>query len=310
MSPEDWQAGSLENWELDENRLQSADLTIFDATIPETLPPGNMFFIAPPASIPGMFEVLGRVDQPIARSGDANHPLLQNLNLAEIQILNAVALAPGEWSRTVVAGSGEAAGTGATSVPLLLAGEIGGRRVAVLAFDVHQSDLPLQPAFPILVANLIEYLGPGIEGRTPVQLAPGEALSLSLPPEVERVRLARPAGQEVVMPAQDGRANLLPLAEPGLYRLTVEPTEERADLAVNFFDPLESSIAPRSDLVLAGDRNPSSPGAVQPPAYREWWRPLALMALAVLMLEWLVYQRSALLEYLSVLRRRLRPSRF
>ena len=36
-----------------------------------------------------------------------------------------------------------------------------GRRIVVLAFDLHQSDLPLQVAFPLLISNIIGYLAPG-----------------------------------------------------------------------------------------------------------------------------------------------------
>jgi len=42
--------------------------------------------------------------------------------------------------------------------PLLLAGQTDNRRVAVIAFDLLQSDLPLQVDFPILVANLTAWL--------------------------------------------------------------------------------------------------------------------------------------------------------
>ncbi|MFN8454222.1 MAG: hypothetical protein U0401_06020 [Anaerolineae bacterium] len=33
-----------------------------------------------------------------------------------------------------------------------------------------------------------------------------------------------------------------------------------------------------------------------PPAYQEWWRPLAVGALMLLVIEWLVYHRSKVLK--------------
>src|SRR6266545_4987508 len=54
-----------------------------------------------------------------------------------------VKIAPESWAHVVVDGDGG---------PMLLAGEKDGRRIVVLAFDLHNSDLPLQVAFPLLLS--------------------------------------------------------------------------------------------------------------------------------------------------------------
>ena len=53
------------------------------------------------------------------------------------------------WAQTVLAAQGGS---------LLLAGEPQGKRVAILTFNLLQSDLPLKVDFPILVANLSRWL--------------------------------------------------------------------------------------------------------------------------------------------------------
>jgi hypothetical protein len=58
---------------------------------------------------------------------------------------------------------------------LIFRGEVEGRRIAVLAFDLRHSDLPLQVAFPLLWANLIDWLAPGAGSAVPAQALPGEA---------------------------------------------------------------------------------------------------------------------------------------
>jgi hypothetical protein len=177
--------------------------------------------------------------------------------------------------------------------------------VAILAFSLQQSDLPLRPAFPLLMANLGNYLAPGAGNLVPPSLAPGEALTLNMPAQVERLRLASLAGAGMTFAVQAGRASIPPLVQPGLYTLTFEPGGAElapARFAVNFFDPLESAISPKHALDLAGPTEPGAASASLPPAYREWWRPLALGALVLLVVEWFVYQRSAVLKWWSVLR--------
>lgn len=296
-----------------------ATLYIFDGVVPESLPAGNLLFIAPPAAVPDLFEVVGQVATPLPAVVAAEHPLLENVSLAQTQILSATAITPGPWARTLVAGQGPDGETW----PLLFAGESAGRRVAVLAFQLQHSDLPLQPAFPVLVANLVRAasLAPGVSGLgwpLPAGIAPNQAVALSLPPGVERVRLTRPDGRTEAVAPEAGRVTLggAALGQPGLYRLAFEPAPatlpgaETVLFAVNFFDPRESDVAPRADPGLGraepsvdGGSTAGRPLAASPPAHREWWRPLALAAVALLVLEWLVYHRSALLSALRGLPR-------
>jgi Ca-activated chloride channel family protein len=310
IGPEDWQANIPSSSQRPPvgnlPALPSSTLHIFDSTVPDQLPPGNLLFIAPPAAVPGLFDVIGQVTNPVPQPTQADNPLLQNVNLSATQILTTTVLSPTNWGRTVVAA--EISSNPPTSLPLLLAGEVEGRRVAVLAFSLHQSDLPLRPAFPILMANLVNYLAPSPGALVPAALTPGEALSFSIPAQVEQVRLTPPAGPDIVLPAQAGRVSLPPLAQPGLYTLTFETTAGAVNstrFAVNFFDPLESAIAPRPELELT---NPAGLVPVLPPlppAYQEWWRPLAFGALVLLVSEWLVYQRSVVFKYWTFLRRRV-----
>ena len=68
------------------------------------------------------------------------------------------------WARPVIPGPGTS--------PLLYAGTLAGRPAAVMAFEPRRSDLPLQVAFPVLLANLAGELLGGSE--TPQDaIAPG-----------------------------------------------------------------------------------------------------------------------------------------
>jgi hypothetical protein len=282
---------------------------IFDSYVPETLPPGNLLFIAPPQSVVGLFEVQGQTANPVVRPILNEHPLLDNVNLLETQILTTSVVAVADWSRVVVEGD-LSDGVNAETVPLILAGETAGRRVVVLAFDLHQSDLPLRPAFPILMANLVNYLAPDAANLVPTQVTPGEALAITVPPAVERVGLQGPVGTERLINVENNRVSLPPLLTPGLYELTFETAGLNAEaldqtrFAVNFSDPLESAIAPQATLPTSAATAQTDTTAEMPPAWQEWWRPLAVIALILLVLEWLVYHRSRLFQLRGLIARR------
>lgn len=327
ISPEDWKVGSLANNPQPSNPppLQPSNvspLTIFDSYTPDTLPPGNLLFIAPPDSIPGLFDVLGQTINPVPQPAIEEHPLLKNLTLAETQILTTSVISAPSWSQIIISGQIQASNpstslrTGPStlqpspplpSIPLLLAGEVEGRRVVILPFALQQSDLPLRPAFPIIMANFITYLAPGAASLLPVDVVPGQTLSLSLPAAVNQLRLVAPDGATATVAAEAGRVTLPPLIQPGLYHITFEPGDALppATLAVNFFNPLESNIAPKPNLAVTGSATVSNNVTPLPPAYQEWWRPLAVGALILLVIEWLVYHRSTVWQYWAITQHRL-----
>ena len=286
------------------NPSTTPGLHIFDGNVPESLPPGNLLFIAPPESVLGLFTVAGQTQAPALLPQTGGHDLLQAVDLAETQILTTTVIQPAAWAKPLLNADLPESNV---SIPLLLAGEIDGRRVVVLAFDLHQSDLPLRPSFPILVANVIAYLGPNAASLIPTQIPPGESLTLSLPPEVTQIRLTRPDGtSETVEPTQNHFILSSP-REPGPYTLTlaeaIPEKSQTVQVAVNFNDPLESAIAPQPDRLAESTPRPATGGMIGPPAHREWWRPLGFAALALLLIEWLVYRRGVLRARWHQLRR-------
>ncbi len=268
-------------------------LIIYDNTIPDTLPTtGSLLFIAPPRST-DYFTTTGTVDTPRPRIVDSSDPLVQNLSLSEVSILDAVQIPLPDWAVPVV--SGEL--SDGTNTPLLMRGEVNGQRIAVLAFDFRRSDLQLQVAFPLLWANMIDWLAPGAGSAVPEQVAPGETLIFNAPEGAQSAAITRPDGSTVQVQAQNGRFAFADTTQLGAYRLQFQPAEpdnpQEAAFAVNLFAPQESSLEPAANLPnLQGDSETAAGGALR--SMREWWRPLALLALGLLVGEWLVYQRAAL----------------
>jgi hypothetical protein len=299
----------------------AGQLVVFDAYTPitSTLPGGPLLFIGPPRST-GLFSVTGKVEAPAPRPLSPDDPLLANVNLAGISVLDSARLPLPEWAHTVIAG--DVTGSPEDSVPLLFAGEVEGRRVAVLAFDLRRSDLPLQVAFPLLLANLTGWLSPGggcpppqegqesapcsVVGNFPTQAVAGQALSLPLPLEAQQVTLTRPDGSRSRLEPQAGQLVLAGLDQLGIYQLdwgTGGALTGGVRFAANLFLAQESDILPAGNLPLEGS-DANAGGQVPQQARQEWWRPLALAAVILLVAEWLVYHRATLNRMLRMLKLR------
>jgi Ca-activated chloride channel family protein len=267
-------------------------LTIFDTVLPSSdrLPPGALFFIGPPRSS-AFFSVTGSVESPIPRPASADEPLLRHVDLRDIAIQRTPHLQLPAWGRSVIVAASD---DGSDNVPLLTVGQVDGRRLAVLAFDLRQSDLPLRVAFPLLLANLMDFLTPGTTGTLPETISPGRPMAIPLPPEAKGASVTRPDGTTTWVPAKGGQVVLVETGVLGIYEVKGKSGNQDRLLhrfAVNGFNPQESDIVPREHLDLPSSGTQTE--AAERPTRREWWRPIAWIALAILTTEWLVQHRGA-----------------
>lgn len=163
------------------------DLIIFEGFVPATLPATPILAIAPPKSS-SLGDVVGTLENPGIGTLGTDEPILRYVDLATIHIASAQRLALPAWARTVIPGP--------KGAPLLYSGVRAGLPAAVLAFTPRESDLPLQVAFPILLANLTgELLGGSAAPTTAIK--PGEPVSLSVPAGATGLRVVAPDGRTV-----------------------------------------------------------------------------------------------------------------
>ncbi len=314
------------------------DLVIFEGWLPATLPARPILAIAPPVSS-ALGTVTGTLSNPAIGSLDASDPALRYVDLSTVHIAEAQRLELPAWARSVIPGAGPGA------APLLYTGQLAGHPAAVLAFPPRRSDLPLQVAFPVLLANLTGELLGG--SQTPADaIAPGAPVTLAIPPGAVGVHVVRPDGatDDLLAPTGEGatvtfaRTDLL-----GVYSVTPipaagatpspsgasaagtgstagtpvpggtgapSPTFRPADpnapvrFAVDLLDLGESDIAPGDPAKLTAlGAAPASPApsaagggapAGVPQSRDELWAPIVLLALVVLTVEWLVYERDTL----------------
>jgi hypothetical protein len=258
------------------------DLVVLDGMIPDELPPGNLLLVNPPSN--PLFEVTG-VFTDTAPARVTGHPLARFLDWEPVHVSQAGFVQAPSWADVLV---------GAPGGPLIFVGETGGRRIAVLTFDLHDSDLPLQIAFPILMANLVEYLLPSSPLAPSIPeggLRPGETLSIRPEPGVTGVEVTTPSRRVVSLAPGEGGTALSDTGETGLYTVQYLGTSSQAEehFAVNLFNPQESNIRPKDVLQTASGPIPAS--QQEAVGQRELWPWLAGTALAVLMIEWWVYHR-------------------
>ena len=121
------------------------DLIVFEGFLPATLPKSPILAIAPPRTS-ALGDVAGTLKDPGIGTIDPDEPVLRFVDLSTTHIAEAIKLTTPSWARTVIPGP--------RGAPLLYSGTRDGLNQAVLAFEPRRSDLPLQVAFPILIANL------------------------------------------------------------------------------------------------------------------------------------------------------------
>jgi hypothetical protein len=261
------------------------DLVIFDRVAPAgaELPESNLLFIAPPAST-SLFAVSGTISQTRIRRVESSDPLLSYVKLNTVRVGQAQAVTPPPWGRTLIEAEGG---------PLLIAGQAGSRRVAILAFDLHHSDLPLQIDFPLLMVNLARWLLPGDNLSQGQSLRANQSFDLPGAASADQTLIRTPGGSEISIPAD--QTAFAGTGELGIYQVLGQSADRPepaviSEFAVNLLAEAESDIRPRPVSL-----EPTPTAAQASPAVtgqREWWWALGLAGLAILLLEWWVYWRG------------------
>lgn len=265
------------------------DMYVFDGVpLPEPPPAADMLIINPqPGST--LFTVNGVFSDTVAIRL-ANSPLLQFVDWRTVHIKQAQSVeAP--WAQTLVQGEGG---------PLILTGERNGRRVAFITFDLGNSDLPVQIAYPILMANITSWLTPGRAFEAATTLKPGDPVKVSPGASTTAVAITRP--DTSVWEQAVGEEDIIytETTQPGLYTIRLRDAQGERDagsFAINLFSPTESNLTPVPDLQIGLAETPST--AEGNVGQRELWTWLAFIAVLVLLAEWWVHHRGTQLPVIK-----------
>ncbi len=179
--------------------------------------------------------------------------------------------------------------------PLYLSIERPEGKVLVLTVDLDKGDLPLQTAFPIMVANALGWFA-GTKGELRESLATGSVSEWELPGKAAYA-LHSPDGRTLPVPSDGTKATLGPLDRCGVWSVdrATPPASKKAapdaratpdfEVACNLADRRESDLRPPGAWK-------TSPTAAQAGfGGRPLWYILIVLAWGLAAAEWYLYQR-------------------
>lgn len=234
---------------------------LFHLTAPDAFPPTNAAFFLPPEG--NRLFPLGKSTQRVhVTEWIAAHPLTSYLAFPLFSPTYAQSLRPTGWGQAVIK---------STVGPLVLAGEVEGKRYVATGFDalpyLGKRNLPVS----IFTLNLLGWLADRA-GQPPSVLT---GSSFTLAGDAASVRFA----DESVLPATGSRVTFL---RQGLYNVTEYGVERR--IAANLSNAQESHLATPLQLTPLADPTPIAPETTGQPV----WPWLLAGALVLLVLDrWL-----------------------
>lgn len=248
----------------------------------ESLPRGQYLVFGPPPQ--GIGVQTRRVNAGrVIVDWQRRHPVLQHVDLGGLFV--------SAYQRMVLPRDGLALAEFADA-PAVAILRRGGSVFLLAGFDVMETNWPFEPGLVMFCYNATRYLGMELVQTQQASLAAGSALAVRAPAgDVSEAQLTGPAGLDVKLTRDSSGTFRYPkAARAGIYTLAAgradTPTITRR-FAVNFLNPRESDIHPASGLVLSGREVQAETAPAR--SNRELWPVLVAVALALVCLEWLIY---------------------
>jgi hypothetical protein len=228
---------------------------------------------------------------------DFAHPLMQWLDLSNVQIADGTPLEVPPGGTVLI---------DTDAGPMFAVAPREGFEDAVLGFQLaiyrrqdkdgaYQGLIgwPIRASFPGFVLNVLQYLGTQHDAAAGGSVRPGRPVTLDAFGPGQKMTVRMPSGNRVELPQNKaGKIGFTQTTELGVYDVLLgEKTVRR--FAVNLFQPSESDIPPKESIQLGWVKveGKSAWEAVR----REMWKLLLLAGLAVLLVEWYIYNRRVYL---------------
>ncbi len=289
-----------------EGRDAIYDVVLLDGWLPEvpegrTLPAGRWLVLgAVPVGEHGLIDE-GEGDSAQIIVWSRAHPILRGLTLDALTIVTSRTVALPEASPASVLAETQFG-------PAIV--ELPGPdfRALVVPFDIMETNWPFNASFVLFLARAIDYLDRDVAQARAAsgasrQFSPGQVLTDRLPLGAEDIRVDPPGDlpEQKLVAASDGRVVFGPLKATGLYRLRwsgpAGPVDAVNDgrvsriYAVNLLDQDESDVPAAPGIILAS-QEVSAAETENEASVQKYWPYLLLGVLAVLMLEWYIYNRK------------------
>jgi len=273
-------------------RSGAYDLVIFDRCAPESesdMPRANTMFIGHPPP-PWSPQSVQKIEFPHIKGWMSKHRTLRYLTaLYEIGISEAFKMndLPPRAPRLMESDQDSA---------VMLTLSRGPFTDLVLTFALIDDEgrwvtnWPRMPSFPLFLLNVLHAYGNVPDSLTDEVVQPGQLKIIRSPGNLRRVEITGPDGRSQVVSRDDRDLRTdLPFGGTdavGVYRVKGDSFD--TSFAVNLLDKDESNIEPRPTIQIGAETVASAQQRSQP---REIWWWFALAALAILLVEWYVYNR-------------------
>lgn len=255
------------------------DLYVYDGVVPERLPAdGQYMFFNPPVN--DYFSSVGQAQYPDLKA--AKHELFDGLG-SEVSFaaVKAALYQLPDGARPLMETDGGIAA---------FEGYSGKNRMMVFGFDLHETNLPVQSFFPVLITRAAELLAPA-EHKELTAVYAGDRVQLSVVPEAEEAAVITPDGVRHAIAPPFPVPAFDDTTKTGLY--TVEQRLASGTVTYAFYvnAPSEREFAASKQAAAEeGDRRQTDsrqPGNAS--GILDLKLPLLWLLLAILLIEWRVY---------------------
>lgn len=268
--------------EMDEE--SSFDLYLFDGVIPEKLPKeGNCIFINPPGTVPEdftLFQVGENKEGAYVTPG--SHEINEYLEGLTFGVGSYHKIELPQWAQGFLYAGEDCVGFG---------GYTSGRYISVLAFDLHESDLPLKTGFPILMYSILNQSSKESYVDQAIYQA-GEYLALRGMEDAQKAVLCDGEGEERDIFTRAKGSVPVVLESAGVYQVVIHTGREEIikSLAVNFPTASESGMGTLNQAEQAGgDAGGKMAGESKEGMDLKPY--ILILVLLLLAAEWIVYIR-------------------
>jgi len=254
------------------------NVIVLDRHAPAHLPRCRyLVFGAVPAGIdvnsPGELENQMLVDWRV------RHPVLQYVNLTNLFAARARVLELPRDAEVLAE---------FTESPALALLRREGSTFLMSGFDVLQSNWPFEPGFVLFCYNAMNFLAAQVDGGEQRDLNVADPITIDNVPAETTVAITRPDGSQAEVTAGPGETVRFPATyRTGVYGVAV-PDEPQRFYAVNLLDADESNIEPVDEMAMSSVTVAAQGQSVQR-ANVPLWPALALIALILACVEWVVY---------------------
>ena len=258
---------------------ETYDLYIFDEMVPDKLPTsGSLLFIN--CEHQDLFKNCGKVEGKVLTFVDSD--VTSYISGDTFGVNQSYLYEVPNWGKNFLK-----VGNGSESAGFY--GIYDGRRVAVMGFDLHQTDLGLQAEFPVLISGLADYLlDSGLTEETSYIV--GDSIMLHGSTRGSELTLVKPDGSKQTMEASEAAGSYVQLTQTGVYEVSQEQEGvlKQQKFFAGFPSALESCVESAQNMMEDSGNSveiQTRAGALEIRNY------ILILLLLLLVGEWILYIR-------------------